>query len=218
MDGHEAARTIRRAPGYAKLPIIAMTAHAMTGDREKSLEAGMNDHVTKPIDPDQLIAALIKWIEPGERSGRAEAKPVPPKPEPENAPAIPELAGIDVKTGLSRVAGNRKLYLDLLRKFAADYPDSADRIKNALNKGDHELALRLAHTVKGVSGNIGAMDLYQAAKKLEASIEARDEGPDRTRLNRLRGRPGKNRKGPIPTDKSRKNRPNRPNRPQLRPT
>ena len=170
MDGYEATRTIRENKKFDKLPILAMTANAMAGDREKSLEAGMNDHVTKPINPDELFAALEKWIKPGKRSYAGQDDQPAPKPEPENF-EIPDIDGIDVESGLKRVGGNKKLYKSLLIKFHDNYADYTGRIRQAFKKGDMELAKRLAHTVKGVSGNIAALSLYEKATALDAGIK-----------------------------------------------
>jgi CheY-like chemotaxis protein len=169
MDGHEATQIIRRDPQFKGLPIIAMTAHAIAGDREKSLETGMNDHVTKPIDPDQLFSTLVKWIEPGERELPAR----PPEPAGESADdmlPLPDLPGVAVEAGLARLGGNMKLYRELLVEFRRDYSDAAGQIKEALESGDKERAQRLAHTVKGVSGNIGAEDIHERAGELESAI------------------------------------------------
>ncbi len=180
MGGFEATKAIRemkdpetsaRHPA-AGLPIIAMTAHALAGDREKSLESGMNDHVTKPINPDELFVALLRWIKPGEREipkHLAEKTTVQAKPSQEQP--LPQLQGIDIQSGLSRVGGNEKLYRSLLVKFYREYPDSTRQIKDALAKEDMELGTRLAHTVKGVAGNLGARDLQAAGADVEAAIK-----------------------------------------------
>lgn len=170
MGGFEATQEIRGDERFRDLPIIAMTAHAMTGDREKSIEAGMNDHVTKPIDPGQLISALVKWIKPGEREiseGVSESSSESKKLE-DVLPA--ELPGISIASGLGRVAGNRQLYTKLLCKFKDGQQEAVEQIKAALQVGDVETATRLAHTVKGVSGNLGGDNLYQAAAELEKAI------------------------------------------------
>jgi CheY-like chemotaxis protein len=193
MDGHTATRKIRNlkletrnSEGQvssiqhpaSSIPIIAMTAHAMSGDREKSLEAGMDDHVTKPIDPDELFSALVRWIKPGARDFRAdEAKATEPSPskvvekKPEEE-TLPDLPGIDTASGLTRVGGNLKLYKKILLKFYTDYTDAAAQIQTAIDDSDQELAQRLAHTVKGVAGNIGAIDLQEPSKNLELAAKA----------------------------------------------
>ena len=171
MGGFEATKEIRNLESDTRnIPIIAMTAHAMAGDREKSIEGGMNDHVTKPIDPDQLFSALVKWIEPGEREvpKEFEAK-VKEKSEDEMLPV--ELPGISIKSGLKKVGGNKKLYRKLLGKFLDSNKEVINEIKTTLAAGDTETAARLAHTVKGVSGNLGAEDLFPAAADLEKAIK-----------------------------------------------
>ncbi len=171
MGGFEATQEIRRDERFQDLPIIAMTAHAMGGDREKSIEAGMNDHLTKPIDPDQLISELVKWVKPGNRGtseGLSESSSESKKVQ-NILPA--ELPGISIASGLGRVAGNRRLYTKLLCKFKDGQENAVDQIKAALQEGDVETAARLAHTVKGVSGNLGGDNLYQAAAELEKAIK-----------------------------------------------
>ena len=175
MGGFEATQEIRMEEGFKDLPIIAMTAHAMAGDREKSIEGGMNDHVTKPIDPDQLISALAKWIKPGKRElsegvcesliGKKKVEDVLPS----------ELPGISIASGLGRVGGNKQLYAKLLCKFKDSQEKAVEQIKAALQSGDVDTATRLAHTVKGVSGNLGGESLYRAAAELEKAIK---EGKD----------------------------------------
>ena len=159
-------------PTIRKIPIVAMTASAMTQDIERTQEAGMNDYVAKPIDVKQLFSTLVKWIEPGEREIPEcivdEALDI--KCE-EKEPDLSEIQCIDVNSGLMRVGGNKKLYLNILTKFFRDYPDAAEQIKEALDNGDKELSQRLAHTVKGVAGNIGANDLQEAGGSLEAAIK-----------------------------------------------
>jgi CheY-like chemotaxis protein len=170
MNGYEATAAIRKDPKFKDLPIVAMTAHAMAGDHEKSIEAGMNDHITKPIDPDQLFSTLVKWIKPGDR-GVA----VPVQPEESDADAdidIPdEIAGMDVATGMKRVGGNKKLYRKLLLSFRENHGNAAAEVREYLDKGDTETAGRLAHTVKGVAGNIAAVDVAERAAALEEAIK-----------------------------------------------
>jgi two-component system, sensor histidine kinase and response regulator len=170
MNGYEATEEIRKLPRFMELPIIAMTAHAMSDDREKSLKSGMNDHLNKPIDPDQLFFTLTKWIKPGDRAVPANAAE---RHEGKNdivEDIFFNLPGIDVKAGLKTASNNRKLYRDILNKFYRDYSVMTAQIKAALENGDHELAQRLAHTIKGVSGNIGAQDLYKISSELETAF------------------------------------------------
>jgi len=167
MDGYEASRAIRRDARFADMPIIAMTAHAMSGIREKCLTAGMNDHLSKPIDPPELIAALVRWIKPQTREA----------PEPHRVQGEEKLAqdlqeqmpDLDIATALKRLGGNHALLKKLLIDFADDYSETAKTIRKALDSGDIEYIRRTAHTIKGVAGNIGADDLTEAARKLEAA-------------------------------------------------
>jgi signal transduction histidine kinase/DNA-binding response OmpR family regulator/HPt (histidine-containing phosphotransfer) domain-containing protein len=175
MDGYTAAREIRNSKSEIRnVPIIAMTAHAMAGDREKSLEAGMNDHVTKPIDTDELFTALVKWIEPGDRGQVSKVGEKAIESPDIKVPALglpDELPGVNLKSGLARVGSEQKLYRELLVKFHDDYSDATDQIKDALDTSDQELAQRLAHTVKGVSANLGMDNLQDIAQDLELSIK-----------------------------------------------
>ncbi|BBC23868.1 response regulator [Pseudanabaena sp. ABRG5-3] len=178
MDGVEATLAIREDPNYQNLPIVAMTANVMQKDRDRCMDAGMNDHVAKPIEPDELWAMLLKWIPPQvTRQAIEEISPVlPTQPEqqPENAiamPAIPVIAGLDTVEGLRRVMGKPSLYISILRKFVAGQQDFATQFKQALQNNDHQLAERLAHTLKGVSGNIGAGEIQQLAAALESAIK-----------------------------------------------
>jgi polar amino acid transport system substrate-binding protein len=171
MDGYQATREIRKDERFKDLPIIAMTAHAMAGDQERCLEAGMNDYVSKPIDPEKLFSTLIKWIKPGERviPDHLAAETDGESPEDES-PSLSDLPGISVKSGLIKVGGNQKLYRKLLSKFRRNHSDVAHSIGSGLDDDDPETATRLAHTIKGVAGNIGAQSLHLAAADLEAAL------------------------------------------------
>jgi len=170
MDGLEATRLIR-ADGYADLAIIAMTANAMPGDRERCLQAGMNDHVSKPVDPNQLYATLIRWIR---KSQLDAAKHVPPSfpATPENALDFTGLPGIDVVGGLKRVAGDQSLYAKILGKFHASQEGALQGIRAALAADDRSEAVQLAHALKGVAGNIGANALYESIALLESTLKS----------------------------------------------
>ena len=188
MDGFEATRHIRASSdggSPATIPIVAMTAHAMSGDREKSLAAGMDDHVTKPIDPATLLSVLVKWISPSDR-GVLPADPPCRTRRPRRAdhappgrPVIEEMPGISVAGALARVGGNEALYRSLLKKFYQENKAIAARIKNALKDRDRQSARRMIHTLKGVAGNIGAAALYEASGRTGIGAERRGPGEDR---------------------------------------
>ena len=177
MDGMTATKLIRSDPKLQKLPIIAMTAHALAEERQRCLDAGMNDHVSKPIDPDALFATLARWVKRGKIPAPAER---PAKQEPakqETTPGeevVPEIAGISIADGLKRVAGNKRLYRSLLSQFAEKQVDASSQISDALKSGDRQLAERLAHTVKGVAGTLGMTGIQVAAASIEKEI--REQG------------------------------------------
>ena len=165
MDGYEATRLIRTDARFRELPIIAMTAHALVEERQHCLDAGMNDHVAKPIDPDALFHTVRRWLKPGVEA--TAAHPPTDAGSHEAEPALPAISGLDVAGGLRRVAGNRKLYRDLLDQYVAGQADAPAQIRTALAAGDQATAERLAHTLKGVSGNIGATAIQPLAAELE---------------------------------------------------
>ncbi|MCK5312442.1 MAG: transporter substrate-binding domain-containing protein [Desulfobacteraceae bacterium] len=173
MDGLEATKKIRAMNGKSidKLPIVAMTAHAMAGDKEKSIKAGMNDHITKPIDIDELYRTLLKWIEPCDRKITNKIAQLSTSlDKPEEQVTIPVIASISTKDGLRRVGGNIRLYKELLFKFHRDYQDVATQIRKALIAKEMDHAKLLTHTIKGVAGNIGAHKLHEIAAKLDEAI------------------------------------------------
>jgi polar amino acid transport system substrate-binding protein len=174
MGGIEATQAIRSEPRFRALPIIAMTANAMAADREKCLEAGMNDHVAKPIDPDELFSALLRWIKPRNGKGApakaAEVKP-PERPAKASDAETLDIAGIDTKSALKRTGGNRMRYEALLRRFAQQQAGAVEEIRAALAAGDSATAERVAHSLKGVAGNLGATELAEAAKKAETAVK-----------------------------------------------
>ncbi|MCP5197071.1 MAG: transporter substrate-binding domain-containing protein [Gammaproteobacteria bacterium] len=174
MDGFTAARTIRKLAGMANLPIIAMTGHAMAGDREKTLAAGMNDHVTKPINPDELYTTLLQWITPGRREASI-LLPGSQVSSKQGSSTLPNaLPGFNLKAGLARVKGNQKLYRELLIKLHRGYQESAAEMARLLERRDQEGARILAHTIKGVAGNVGAEALQAAAADLETALRQTD--------------------------------------------
>ncbi len=175
MDGFTATKLLRRDNRLQKFPIIAMTAHALVEERQRCLDAGMNDHVSKPIDPDNLFATLLRWAKPRPKES-VKSQPLPaPVGISVDEVILPEIPGVNLADGLKRVAGNRRLYRDLLGQFAAKQGDAAAQISAALESGDRQLAERIAHTVKGVAGNFGITGVQSSAQKLEKAIR---EGQD----------------------------------------
>ncbi|EEF58385.1 response regulator [Pedosphaera parvula] len=175
MDGYQATAKLRADPRFATLPIIAMTAHATIEERQRCIAAGMNDHISKPIDPANLFETVGRFYKPKDVV-------IPVKPaESTGSPTgdgLPDIEGLDVKDGLNRVMGNEKLYLKLLRQFAEQQGPVAGQIAAALSQGDVGLAGRLAHTLKGVAGNIGAKSLQVASGDLEKLIKERAHDAD----------------------------------------
>lgn len=178
MDGFEATKIIRSQQALDDLPIIAMTANAMAGDRERCLEAGMNDHVAKPIDVKELFDVLHKWLKP--TSNSIEIRPS--RQSESNEVTIPELDGIDIGDGIRRVAGNKKLYKTILLKFKDSQRDTIIQLDAALDDGDDDTALHIVHTLKGVAGNVGAKVLQHAAESCELLIKESKKGLDTAKL------------------------------------
>jgi polar amino acid transport system substrate-binding protein len=191
MDGYTATREIRNLKSEIRnVPIIAMTAHAMAGDEEKSLEAGMSDHVAKPIDPDKLFSTLQKWIKPGEKRVQVQKSEVSVE-QSESDEAVtadnqlPEhLPGFDLADGLKRLQGNKRLYRKLLLSFASDYNAIGNEIRKALDAEDFDQAHSLVHNLKGLAGNLAAADLQAAAVNLEKLVKGIDKkAPSPEQLN-----------------------------------
>jgi PAS domain S-box-containing protein len=199
MDGYQATARLRSDTRFVTLPIIAMTAHATIEERQRCLAAGMNDHISKPIDPCNLFETVGRFYKPpqnvatadrtagfsplqptkGENSGDSPSLPVTAELKrtevraPQPSEDFPSMIGLDMEDGLNRVAGNRKLYLKLLRQFIEQQGPAVRQIAAALATGDIALAERQAHTLKGVAGNIGARQVQTAAGALEKLIHAR---------------------------------------------
>jgi PAS domain S-box-containing protein len=164
MDGFEATRRIRAA-GHALLPVIAMTANAMSGDRERCVEAGMNDHVAKPIDVGQLFLTLARWVTPAAPAAAANDGAAAPQ-----VLEVPAVEGIDVRNALNRVAGNVGLLRKMLTWFRTRQDRTVIEIRAALDGGDRKAAIRLAHTLKGLSAGIGADALAELARQIESTL------------------------------------------------
>ena len=169
MDGYQTTRAIRSDSRLGNLPIIAMTAHAMAQDRERCLAAGMNDHVAKPIDPNELFAVISRW-----------AKPVPYVSAPAYGESIRKLAaavpGLDLKGALRRVAGNSTMLIRLLREFATNNAYVVNVIRHALASGDSASAESITHTLKGSAGTLGFTQVYRAAAALNEVLRQGQSG------------------------------------------
>ena len=171
MDGLEATRAIRRDPRWQQLPVLAMTANAMAIDRQRCVEAGMNSHIAKPIDPNELYAQLLQWLP---RRERAAAPAVVVAEPPQDAlaadDALLRIAGLDAAAGLRRVLQRRSTYDGLLRRFVDGQAGAVATARAALAAGDRTQAQRLLHTLKGTAATIGAGPLAQAAQAAETVL------------------------------------------------
>ncbi|MBF0623607.1 MAG: response regulator [Magnetococcales bacterium] len=168
MDGLEATRRLRADPRHAGLPILAMTANAMASDRDICLQAGMNDHIPKPFEPETLFQTLLRWIIP--------AHPVtaPSGPAPldrEAGAGLPlSLPGLDLESGLERTGGNQRLFLKLLHTFLRDHRETPTLLARELAAGRRESARIRVHTIKGIAGNLGATALHRSAEVLDRTL------------------------------------------------
>ena len=171
MDGLEATRAIRRDPRWQQLPVLAMTANAMAIDRQRCLEAGMNSHIAKPIDPNELYAQLLQWLPRRERAAApAVAAAEPPQEALAADDALLRIAGLDPVAGLRRVLQRRSTYDGLLRRFVDGQAGAVATARAALAAGDRTQAQRLLHTLKGTAATIGAGPLAQAAQAAETML------------------------------------------------
>ena len=185
MDGFTATAEIRSLGNYDQLPIISMTADAMSGVKEKCLEMGMNDMVTKPIDPDEVFGVMVEWIKPSEqcavgnknlessiqKSASSIQHPVSTELEISNIP------GLNIESALARMNNKKKLYLSVLEKFYTNNQKFCDEMRELVEENDFETAKRVAHTFKGVTGSIGADSLHAMSKSVEETIM--DQNTDR---------------------------------------
>ena len=164
MDGYAATRALRGQPQWRDLPVIAMTANAMVGDRDKALAAGMNDHIAKPIKVDDVFATLARWVRPpsaaaGDLPGGMGAARL--------AGDLVDLPGIDVRAGLAGLMSDEALYRRLLRMFRDREADFLARFRAVRAAGEAGAAMRLAHDLKSVTGALGMQSVRQAAQALE---------------------------------------------------
>jgi signal transduction histidine kinase/CheY-like chemotaxis protein len=177
MDGYTATRTIRNELGLAALPIIAMTANAMASDRAACLEAGMNDHIGKPFDLDQLVALLLRYTGRSAEGGN-NATALEPAKDTSAASLAPAAGQLDEAAALSRMGGNTAMYATVLQSFTRDLHRLVEQVKESGANPDKAAQARALHTLKGLSATVGAVHLAHIATQWEARIKA-DIEPDR---------------------------------------
>ena len=204
MGGLEAARKIRATPGFESLPIVAMTANALVTDYQNSIDAGMNEHITKPIDQLQLTDVLLRFIAPlaqplpassavaqvprlqSPTAHEVVAKPTTAKP-PVADVALPVTQHLDTARGLMHVGGSAQIYRTLLKNFLSSHAHDAQGIAESLAQGNTDVARRMAHTLKGTGATVGAAWLSAQALTLETAIKAQNAAalPDALETVRL---------------------------------
>ena len=182
MDGYAATRAIRSNPKFADLPIIAMTANVMAGDLKKCLAAGMNDHIKKPIHPPTMYETICRSLKNIAESSEVQNKdsyqeiiPGRQKIHELEMVDLPEsLDGVDIQIGLRNVNGNCNLYLKMLKNMNNRFRNIVEQIMVEVDRGALDDAKRLVHTFKGISGTMGARELYKMSDKIESAIESKE--------------------------------------------
>lgn len=166
MDGYTATRALRLLPGLADMPVLAMTASVLDADRARMTACGMNDCIPKPLDVAQMFATLARWIGPK----LADRRPTVSVARTADGP-VPSLPGLDVAAGLAHCMGKSALYRRVLRGFVRGQRDFCAHFRQALQDGQSDLAIRLVHTLRGLSGTIGADAVRVSATRLEGLLE-----------------------------------------------
>jgi len=176
MDGYQTTARIRAQRRLRNLPIIAVTAHAVQGYRERCLDAGMNDFLTKPFEPEALLDMLARWTQASMSSADvANTAPTAGTDRLPTASSFVALSGFDTTSALRRLSGDEPLYLRLLASFVRDYAGFSERLAELLSHGDQQGARRLLHSFRGVVANLGATDLAESASALERALQEKAE-------------------------------------------
>ena len=176
VDGYEAARRLRSDPELSAVPVIALTAHAMSGERENCLNAGMDDYLSKPVEAEQLYRALLKWLpsrdtaappsEPGERPAAENTSEIAAESASEDG--LPKrLPGLDIEQGLRYVANRPEMYRRMAGRFRERYAHGVSALRDMIAAGQHEEAHREAHSLKNLAGTLGAIELQPISEDVE---------------------------------------------------
>jgi CheY-like chemotaxis protein len=173
MDGLTATMEIRKLPQFKSIPIMAMTAHAMAGEDLKSYAAGMNEHITKPINPEILYNTLIKYLVSEDKMVHDSSTPQPIQSnEIEVVESFPSIEGLNVEQGLARVNGKVATYCKILASFVHTYKNQEEVSNKYKSENDLSGLSRLYHTIAGVCGNLGNETLYKKAQILSSAYKS----------------------------------------------
>lgn len=178
MDGLDATRAIRKLPGWASRPILAMTANAYDEHRQACMDAGMNDFITKPVEPETLFATLLKWLPAAHATELTDGLIAAQPPKRQQQSALPrallEFAGLDTARALRSMGGKADAYLLLLRLFAADHRDDPQLLLDAIAAGDIDAVKQRTHALKGAAGSLGSTAVHAAALALEEALRSNE--------------------------------------------